>query len=30
MAPTAVINSVKVAYLTSLAFEKLGYNVSPK
>ena len=30
MAPTAVINSVKVAYLTSLAFEKLGYNASPK
>lgn len=29
MAPLAVINSVKIAYLTSLAFEKLGYNVNP-
>ena len=29
MAPTAVANSIKIAYLTSLAFEKLGYDVNP-
>lgn len=30
MAPSVVVNSVKIAYLTSLAFEKLGFKVSPK
>ena len=30
MAPNAVASSLKVAVLTSLAMEKLGFNVSPK
>jgi len=30
MAPTVVANSVKVAVLTSLVLEKMGYDVTPK